>query len=81
MTMTIRIAEDFVKRIEAILEKEDKHIDWLMEVKIDLLNNKYTEVDQSIDRMITESCKYVDFYKLRLEEYKQLVDKMYKARA
>ena len=78
--ITIMEMEDFTKRIEILLEKEQNHLDWLLSKRIQLLNKKYKDVDWSVEGMIRVTQGYVDFYTTKLEEYQRYVDNMKHAR-
>jgi phytoene/squalene synthetase len=74
--ITIMEIEDFTKRIEILLEKEEKHLDWLMAKRIQLLNKKFNILDDSVDEMIKTTQNYIDHYSMRLAEYKEYVKAM-----
>ena len=78
MGVTIMEMEDITKRVEKLLDNENQHLDWLMAKRIQFLNNKYMECDDSIVEMIYTSQRYIDYYSTRFEEYRNLVDKMKK---
>ena len=76
--ITLSALEEFIKRINIILEKEESHLNWLMDSKIRLLNRRFGNYTDSIDTMISASEHYVDFYKMRLEEYTEYKDNLIK---
>jgi len=74
--ITIMEMEDFVKRIEILLEKEMNHLDYLLSKRIQFLNKKCKDYDWSIEGMITVTSGYIDYYSIKLEEYSKYVEKM-----
>lgn len=81
--MTIVDLEVFIMRIEKLVQKEQMHLNWLYEKKIEILNKKrgclhhllerFDFVLPDIDKMIDESEQYLRHYETRLEEYRYYV--------
>lgn len=76
--LTVVDIEIFIKRIEKLIEKEEAHLDFLYDKRIELLNKKIKTLDSDIDEMIETSTFYLEHYKKRLEEYSMYKEKMIK---
>jgi len=76
--LTVVDIEIFIKRIEKLVEKEEAHLDFLYDKRIELLNRKIKKLDLDIDEMIKASSFYLEHYKKRLKEYIEYKDKMIK---
>jgi Zn-finger domain-containing protein len=76
--LTVVDIEIFIKRIEKLLEKEEAHLDFLYDKRIELLNKKIKTLDSDIDKMIETSTFYLEHYRKRLTEYIEYKDKMIK---
>jgi hypothetical protein len=76
--LTVVDIEIFIKRIEKLIEKEEAHLDFLYDKRIELLNKKIKTLDTDIGLMIQVSNFYLEHYRKRLEEYIIYKDKMIK---
>lgn len=76
--LTVVDIEIFIKRIEKLVEKEEAHLDFLYDKRIELLNKKIKTLDVEIDEMIEASNVYLEHYRKRLKEYIEYKDKMIK---
>jgi hypothetical protein len=81
--MTVREIDSFIKFIENFISKEENHLDWLYQKRIDLVNNRkqylhickieglnYT-VEEDVEEMINISESHLSHFKYRLIEYKK----------
>lgn len=91
MSLTVKEMEVFIRRIQELIKREQVHLDWLYEKRIEVLNRMRKqdgcgtsraiahEAASGIEAMIKDTEHYLEFYQKRAQDYQRFVDQLMKA--